>query len=64
MVSVINRLKEPKSRLMISDCSPFFSCFWGCKEVLGLLMLWVSLQKDVHSNEEREGACMSMCSCS
>lgn len=71
MVSVINRLKEPKSRLMISDCSPFFSCFWGCKGVLGLLMLWVSLQKDVmeesaslHSNEEREGACMSMCSCS
>lgn len=34
-------------------------------------MLWVSLQKDVmeesaspHSNEEREGACMSMCACS
>lgn len=31
-------------------------------------MLWVSLQKDVmeesvspHSNEEREGACTSMC---
>lgn len=24
MVSVINRLKEPKSGLMISDCSSFF----------------------------------------